>query len=190
MNNPNEQPTPVKPKKAVRPGKQKTAHKGLKPKDRPMAIKQPNKQLTGNQWRNTPQQNTFMEAWLQPSSPTFSNAYQSALKAGYSEYYAQKLTAADTGNAWIGEYVRMAHMKPEHVIQGLQDIYSNPRSYNNAKSPADTRLKALELLAKITGILDGQQHTSITIVQPILGGASIHKHNTDVIDATPVKSEG
>lgn len=146
---------------------------GPKPKDRKL-IKQPKpgKKLTANQWANTPQQNIFMEAWLEPSSPTFSNAYRSALAAGYSPKYANQIVSRDTGNDWIREYVRASFMGSDHIVKAFQDMYLNPKSYNNSRSPGDTRLKALELLSKITGLLDGNQQTNITIVQPILGGAS------------------
>lgn len=41
----------------------------------------------------TPQQEIFLAAYTNPKSPTFSNALQSALKAGYSEEYANNITS-------------------------------------------------------------------------------------------------
>lgn len=41
----------------------------------------------------TPQQESFLAFYTNPKSPTFSNAYQSALKAGYKKEYAESLTA-------------------------------------------------------------------------------------------------
>jgi hypothetical protein len=160
--------------------------KGKKPKDRTL-VKQPakGKRLQANQWTNTVQQNQFMEYWLTPSSETFANAYKSALKAGYSPYYATRITAGAVGNKWLEVYVRRASMSEEHVMQGLVDLYSNPKSYNNSRSPADTRVKVLELLAKITGILDGDKHTTNIIVQPILGGASTGERKIVEVKPTP-----
>lgn len=40
----------------------------------------------------TPQQELFLSAYTNPKSETFSNAYQSALKAGYSQTYAENIT--------------------------------------------------------------------------------------------------
>jgi len=40
----------------------------------------------------TPQQELFLERYTNPKSPTFSNAVQSALLAGYSENYANNIT--------------------------------------------------------------------------------------------------
>lgn len=40
----------------------------------------------------TPQQQLFLSYYLDPKSETWSNAYQSAKKAGYAEEYAQNIT--------------------------------------------------------------------------------------------------
>lgn len=41
----------------------------------------------------TPQQELFLASYCNPKSPTFSNAVQSAIKAGYTETYANNITA-------------------------------------------------------------------------------------------------
>lgn len=51
-----------------------------------------------------PRQELFASYYTDPTLPTFSNAYQSALKAGYSEEYAQNITRE--GNEWVSEIVR------------------------------------------------------------------------------------
>lgn len=40
-----------------------------------------------------PRQALFLEYYLRPNSPTFSNIYQSAIKSGYSESYADNMRA-------------------------------------------------------------------------------------------------
>jgi hypothetical protein len=40
----------------------------------------------------TPQQQLFLSSYTDPKSPTFANAYQSALKANYSKDYAENIT--------------------------------------------------------------------------------------------------
>lgn len=159
---------------------------GYKPKDRPTNSLAPQhttkRKLTANQWQNTPQQNLFMQCWLDPGSDTFSNQHRSALKAGYTDSYAMRIASADTGNQWISNYLKMTNMDSEHVKQGLQDIYLNPKTFNNSRSPADTRLKALELLAKVTGLLNDKPSTTVTIVQPILGGTSVPDTQRIVVD--------
>lgn len=50
----------------------------------------------------TPQQEKFLAAYLDPKSETWSNALQSALKAGYTREYAESITAK--GLDWLSEY--------------------------------------------------------------------------------------
>lgn len=51
----------------------------------------------------TPQQNSFLENYLNPESETWGNALQSALKAGYKQEYAESITSKDL--KWLSEYV-------------------------------------------------------------------------------------
>lgn len=51
------------------------------------------KKVTGNQYQPDPRQSLFLSHYLNPKSETFSNALQSALKAGYSQEYAESITA-------------------------------------------------------------------------------------------------
>jgi len=155
--------------------------KGLKPRDRKLATTTNKNKLTGNQWQNTPKQNLFMKLWLEPSSITFGNAHASALEAGYSPYYAQQLSSPSVNNKWITEYTKGTVMDAEHTKQALQDVYLNPKTYNNSRSPADTRLKALEILAKVNQMIDSKQTTNNILVQPILSGKSVEKEKK-VID--------
>lgn len=43
----------------------------------------------------TPRQEKFLKNWLDPKSETYSNAYRSALKAGYGEAEASNITCSD-----------------------------------------------------------------------------------------------
>jgi len=56
----------------------------------------------------TPQQTLFKEYYLDPASETFGNARGSAIRAGFSEDYASKITAKRDGKAldWVSEIVR------------------------------------------------------------------------------------
>lgn len=156
--------------------------KGLKPKDRKLATTTKKNKLTANQWQNTPQQNAFMAYWIEPSSETFGNTYTSGLKAGYSPNYARQLASPSINNKWLTEYVNKLDYSPEHIKQGIQQIATRA---NNSKSPDDTRLKAYEILAKITGMLTDKNTLNINNVQmtPILGGkASTTEADNTVID--------
>lgn len=150
----------------------KDKRSGKKPTSRKLQTIKGNKELTANQWQNTPQQLLFMEAWLTPTSPTFGNAYQSALKAGYKDNYARQISSNAVGNKWLKEFANKTNFTDEHILQGIQEIYSNPEVYNNARSPADTRLKALEIYGKAKGMFKDNNRTTVNIVQPILAGQS------------------
>ena len=153
--------------------------KGLKPKQRKLATTTNKTKLTANQWQNTPQQHEFMEAWLEPSSDTFGNAYKSAIKAKFSPHYATIISSPTVNNKWITEYVRRLNLTEEHIRQGISKL---ALSANNSRSPDDTRLKAYETLAKIQGLIDSKGSTTNVIVQPILGGQSKVSIDNQVID--------
>ncbi len=154
--------------------KKRGQKKGLKPKQRKLATtvrtQAKRGKLTANQWQNTPQQNKFMECWLTPSSPTFSNAYRSAIEAGYSPHYAAQIISTKSTQKWITDYMRNNIMNEEHVRQGIQELALKA---NDSRSPDDTRLKAYELLGKATGLLNDKQQINVINVQPILGGSSV-----------------
>lgn len=143
--------------------------KGLKPKDRKLATTTRKTKLTANQWQNTPQQTKFMEHWLDPESETFGNAYKSAMLAGYKPYYANQLASPAVNNKWIQAYTKRLNLTDEHIKQGISKLAMKA---NDSRSPDDTRLKAYEILAKITGMIDSKG-TTVNIVTPILGGESV-----------------
>lgn len=51
----------------------------------------------------TPQQELFLQCYLDPKSETWSNAVQSALKAGYSETFANNITSIMP--LWLSESI-------------------------------------------------------------------------------------
>ena len=57
-----------------------------------------------NQYKADPRQSLFLAAYLDPKSETFSNALQSALKAGYSQEYSESILNQDTN--WLSESLR------------------------------------------------------------------------------------
>lgn len=52
----------------------------------------------------TPQQQLFLSNYLDPNSETWSNAYQSAKKAGYSEEYSKNMTGQMP--EWLSENIK------------------------------------------------------------------------------------
>lgn len=114
-----------------------------------------------------PKQRETISNWLDPNSPTYGNLYQSAIKAGFKRTYA--LNLSHLRPSWLSETLENAQLEAEHIKQGIQQLAMQAP---DSRSPDDTRLKAYELLAKITGLIDSKHQTNVTLVQPILGAAS------------------
>ena len=70
----------------------------------------------------TPQQILFLESYTNPKSEFFGNARQSALKAGYTETYADNIT--DSMPSWLLENVGSMKMldKAERNLNEVQDL--------------------------------------------------------------------
>lgn len=73
---------------------------GLSVKNRPVVKGVKN----ANQWVLDPRQTEFARYYTDPKSPTFANAYQTALKVGYGEDYAR--TIISVGSQWVKEIIR------------------------------------------------------------------------------------
>lgn len=118
----------------------KDRRQGVEPSKRKMATKQ------ANQWTITPRQIKFVELWLTPGSETFGNAYQSAIKAGFSQDHAVRLTSDTVGAEWIAEAKkRLITLEPSHTIKALEHMALHSRQDRD-------KIKALELVGKIQGL--------------------------------------
>lgn len=75
-----------------------------------------------NQYQVDPRQALFLANYLNPKSKTFSNAYQSALEAGYTEEYAANILNQDTD--WLSESLESNKMvqKAEKVLEKALEI--------------------------------------------------------------------
>lgn len=129
--------------------------RGLHPTKRPLM-----ETRVANQWHNTPQQKLFMENWLNPKSPTFGNQLQSALNAGYSPRYANQIASESTGNKWLSVFTNRDKLEIEHILNRLQDMVTNEV---DSRSKDDTRLKAIELYAKLSGYLTDKKEVTHTV---------------------------
>lgn len=119
--------------------------------------------------RLKPKQKKTIEYWFDPKSETYSNLYKSAVKAGFRPSYALNLTSLKP--SWLYETVETTlRMEQEHIINGVQQIATNP--HLDSRSPADTNLKALELLGNWSGLGNNNSQVNINIVQPILNSQS------------------
>lgn len=131
-------------------------YRGRDPKDRTLADSR------ANQWTGTRQQEEFLQNYLDPKSPTFANPYTSAMEAGYSEKYSRIIATPSVGSKWIKEAHNIVALRPEHVVQKLQEVALDGHE--------DTRnkLKALELIGKSQGMFVDRRITAHVNIEQAL----------------------
>lgn len=97
-----------------------------------------------------PRQTAFMSFYFDPTSPTFNNARQSALRAGYSEEYADNIT--HIGPDYMTTDVRRAAMlqKAEKNLEAITDMPVDEvkRTPQNFKTWQDTNKFIAERIGK------------------------------------------
>lgn len=126
-----------------------------------------------NQYKVDPRQALFLQYYLDPKSKTFSNALQSALKAGYAQEYAERITAQMP--TWLAEKLR-----DEYLISKAEENLREFLENGSEKTKADITKFVLSRLAKakyaerqeLTG-KDGER------IIPILGGNSVQANNSN-----------
>jgi hypothetical protein len=121
----------------------------------------------GATYKPSKKNDLFMEYWTSPNSETFGNVFKSGLKAGFSKSYAKNLL--NVAPKWLSTYIDRTNFTNDHIKLALQQLAS---AAPNSRSPDDTRLKSLEILAKVQGLIDNKHSTTNVIVQPILSGLS------------------
>jgi hypothetical protein len=136
-------------------------NKGLAPKDRPSG-------QVANQWRATPKQKLFVELYLNPNSKSFGNAYRSAIQAGYKEGHAVKISSPSVANKWLVEYSNKSNLSIEHLKEVVTDII---RGNIDSKDYTATQLKAIELYAKLDGLLIERKQVQ-SVIKVELGQAN------------------
>lgn len=88
----------------------------------------PNK---ANQHVPDPRQSLFLSYFLDPKSETFSNAYKSALKAGYEDEYAKVITSDSKGLTWLSEAVNDSYIV-QKAEQNLKEFIEMETKNNQA----------------------------------------------------------
>lgn len=78
-----------------------------------------------NQWQASVKQQSFIVHYLTPKSETFGNAYQSAIKAGYSESYAKNIMNPSMAVEWVRQAQNVIRLNPEHLKTALAEIVGN-----------------------------------------------------------------
>lgn len=106
----------------------------------------------------TPQQEAFLAAYTDPKSPTFSNATQSALKAGYSQEYADNITS----------------LLPDWLSESMGDMRRLKKAERNLEKILDMKAGKDNARLKI------QQDTSKFIAETVGKNKYSKKTETDV----------
>ena len=132
-----------------------------------------------------PQQQMFKEAYIDPASKTFGNAYRSALLAGYDEEYADTITTR--GLDWLSGLVRQKEMVDLAEL-ALRDSLSMDE-YDKDRVPALSAIKqksvqfVLSRLAKDTYAerqeVTGAEGAPLIVSQELTGKYAI---NTSAIE--------
>lgn len=96
----------------------------------------------------TPQQENFLAYYLDPKSETFSNAYKSALRAEYSEEYAQNITGQFPN--WLSESISDASLiaKAEKALSEALDYLTVNEEGKVDSGVARVKLEATKLVLK------------------------------------------
>lgn len=101
-----------------------------------------------------PRQNRFISLYLDVSSRTFGNCYQSAIGAGYTEQTARNLT--HNKPKWYSEIVGQNEgVQSEHLVLKLTEII------NDTDETTQNKLKAIDMMMKHRGMYQ----TSANVLQ-------------------------
>jgi len=98
-----------------------------------------------------PRQSLFLSYYIDPKSETFSNAYQSALKAGYEEEYAKTILSQDV--QWLSDSLSDASLlnKAEKRLNQILDFEPVDEEGKIDNSLIANQMKAVTLVAKGIG---------------------------------------
>lgn len=133
----------------------------------------------------TPQQFEFLRLYNDPKEETFGNAYQSAIKAGYTTEYAK--TIISRGSEWLSENIRRrerilnkAEKRGEELLDARDDRVKADmvkhftktlgKEYYSEKSEIDHKVNPI---------------TVINYLQPQPNGRDNNKANTEATPSLP-----
>lgn len=124
-----------------------------------------------------PKKQRWLEYYYNPASETYSNAYRSGLKAGFSDSYSRMLKSPSMNIKWtaIDNYTDRQSMQPEHIVSSYEKIaLQSPKEEN--------QLKALEMLAKIRGMLVDKKIIATTTIEDVLNDIELPSEANDATD--------
>jgi len=117
----------------------------------------------------------FLAFYYDPNSETYANAYQSALKAGFTHHYAKTIMSPAVGNTWvkIENYYQNTTLTVQHIIQSAENLALRAKK-------EETRLKALDFLARIHGMMVEKKITATVNIEELLNDTN--KKPEDILD--------
>lgn len=116
-----------------------------------------------------------MKAYSDPTSITFSNCYQSARVAGYTDLTARNLSHLQP--RWLSESIGqiVQSIKPEQLTSALSAIV-----YDNSE-PTIVRLRAIDLMMKYYGLYKQTYATTGMTISVDLTGAEDTPKANDIV---------
>lgn len=140
-----------------------------------------------NQYKPDPRQQLFLAYYLDPKSKTFSNAFQSALKAGYEEEYAKVILSKDLD--WMSDNVKdsLLLQKAEKRLNQILDLEPVDEEGKIDNSLLANQMKAVTLVAKGIGkakYSERQEHTGADGEDIALKTIVINKYGSNDKPAT------
>lgn len=109
----------------------------------------------GNQWQATQRQQDWLRYYMDPKEKeTWGNAYQAAIKAGYSETYAGTIMSPSVALQWVQQARNIMRLNPEHLKFALSQIISDTMSKDSDK------IAAIKLLGTEQGMFVQKQITA------------------------------
>lgn len=117
---------------------------------------------TGNQWQATQRQQDWLSYYMNPKSETWGNAYQSALRAGYSESYARVIMSDSVALEWVKQARNIMRLNPEHLKVALAQIINDPYSKDSDK------IAAIKLLGQDQGMFVQKQLVGVVPLEQML----------------------
>lgn len=103
--------------------------------------------VQANQWQATKKQQDWLIYYMDPShKETWGNAYQAALKAGYSESYARVIMSPSVALQWVTQAKNIMRLNPEHLKMELARIIGD-----RSEKTSD-RIQAIKLMGTDQGM--------------------------------------
>lgn len=165
----------------------------LRPLSKLMATKTPTKKK--NIQITDPRQQSYLAYFFDPKSPTYSNTLQSALKAGFSQEYAENLTSLMPN--WLSDYIGKQKAstlleKAERNLDEMLDLPSKIQAmgafgplYNKVitGSGKKKKVRKIPIMVHAVGLLKIKNDTSQFVAERI--GRKVYG---DKEDAPPDKT--